>query len=332
MTLCVAWVRQINNTDELIFATDSMLTGSEKWDHGIKLFELPRKDCLLCFAGETIRAYPLILNLVSSLKFNQRLENPETSISEILDYVSELFTNLIKTIIKEVPYLDIHELRGSAKFLFGGWCWQTNSFRIWTLYYSQEVESFLHDELTMDSNKTRFYKFMGDAQIDVESEAKKRFEEILYREGRMDSKLDMEPLRVLRDIALDPSIREVGGSLQIAKVYKSGKSEFFGVYWQSIQGSPCFQGREYNEHNKPTVRYFSPDTFEITDLELPERLPEITQEIFKHDLGFIQECYPEGEIKSEISDKDKQKIKSILKEIAYATYLQELRNKEASEA
>ena len=42
MTLCTAWVRQINNTDELIFATDSMLTGGEKWDHGIKLFELPR--------------------------------------------------------------------------------------------------------------------------------------------------------------------------------------------------------------------------------------------------------------------------------------------------
>jgi hypothetical protein len=331
MTLCTVWVRQINNTDELIFATDSTLTAGEKWDHGIKLFELPRKDCLLCFAGDTARAYPLILNLVSSLKFNKRLEAPETSISEILSYVSELFTSLIKTILKEVSNQDIHELRGSARFLFGGWCWQTNSFRIWILYYSQEVESFLHDELTKDSNKTRFYKFMGGAAIDIEEEAKKRFNDMLYEESRMDSKLDMEPLRVLRDIALDPSIREVGGSLQIAKVYKSGKSEFFGVYWPSIKGNPCFQGRDYNEYNKPSVRYFSPDTFEITDLELPERLPEINQEIFKYDIEFIQECYPEGEIKSDISDKDKQKIKSILKEIAYAKYLQDLKNEEERE-
>lgn len=325
MTLCTAWVRQINNTDELVFATDSTLTGGEKWDHGIKLFELPRKDCLLCFAGQTSRAYPLILNLVSSLQFNKRLENPETSISEILNHVSELFTSLIKTVVSEIPSENIHDLRGSARFLFGGWCWQTNCFRIWKLYYSQAAEGFLFDELTNDTNKTRFYTFMGGAAIDVEEEARKRFKTILLEEDLVDSKLDMEPLRVLRDIALEPTIREVGGSLQIAKVYKSGKSEFFGIYWPSIKGNPCFQGREHNEYNKPSVRYFSPDTFEITDLELPERLAEITEETFKHDTEFLRECYPVGEIRSELSDRDKQKVKAILKEIAYAKYLQELK-------
>lgn len=324
MTLCTAWVRQINNTDELVFATDSTLTGGEKWDHGIKLFELPRKDCLLCFAGQTSRAYPLILNLVSSLQFNKRLENPESSISEILNYVSELFTSLIKSIVSEIPSEDIHDLRGSARFLFGGWCWQTNCFRIWKLYYSPAAEGFLFDELTNDITKTRVYTFMGGAAIDVEEAAKQKFKEILLSEDLVDLKLNMEPLRVLRDIALDPGIREVGGSLQIAKVYKSGKSEFFGVYWPSINGKPCFQGREYNEYTKPAVRYFSPDTFEITDLELPERLNEITDETFKHDAEFLRECYPEGVFKGELSDRDKQKIKSILKDIAYAKYLQEL--------
>lgn len=43
---------------------------------------------------------------------------------------------------------------------------------------------------------------------------------------------------VLRDIALDKTIREVGGSLQIAKVYKSGRSEFFGILWPSSQANP----------------------------------------------------------------------------------------------
>ena len=86
MTLCTAWIRQSNNTEELVFATDSTLTGGEKWDNGIKLFELPRKDCLLCFAGSTFRAYPLILNLVSSIKFNSYLSKPETDITEVLNY------------------------------------------------------------------------------------------------------------------------------------------------------------------------------------------------------------------------------------------------------
>lgn len=53
MTLCVAWIRAKNSVEELIFATDSSLTGGEKWNQGIKLFELPRPDCLICFAGRT---------------------------------------------------------------------------------------------------------------------------------------------------------------------------------------------------------------------------------------------------------------------------------------
>ena len=67
MTLCIAWIKETSQSEELVFATDSALTGGEKWNHGVKLFELPRRDCLLCFAGETYRAYPLILNLISTI-------------------------------------------------------------------------------------------------------------------------------------------------------------------------------------------------------------------------------------------------------------------------
>ena len=102
MTLCVAWIRQANSTEELVFATDSTLTGGEKWDHGIKLFELPRKDCLLSFAGSTARAYPLILNLVSSITFDKHLDTPSTNIEEVLKHIAELFTDLIRKIVKEI--------------------------------------------------------------------------------------------------------------------------------------------------------------------------------------------------------------------------------------
>ncbi len=29
------------------------MSGGERWHSGVKLFELPRKDCLICFAGAT---------------------------------------------------------------------------------------------------------------------------------------------------------------------------------------------------------------------------------------------------------------------------------------
>lgn len=137
----------------------------------------------------------------------------------------------------------------------------------------------------------------------------------------------MEPLRVLRDISLNKEVREVDGSLQIAKVYRSNRTEFFGIYWESSKGRPCFQGREYNEVNKPLVRYFNPDTFEIFESDLPEKLLSITEEIFGDDYGFILECYDEsGHIKADVSERSKHTLRSIFKEIAYRQFINQQNN------
>ena len=76
----------------------------------------------------------------------------------------------------------------------------------------------------------------------------------------LDCALDMQPAMILRDIVRDSSVREIDGSLQIAKLYKSNKIEFFGIYWHSEKGKPHFQGRVYNNINKPNVKYYDPDT------------------------------------------------------------------------
>jgi hypothetical protein len=236
-----------------------------------------------------------------------------------------MFTKLVKTIISEIQGEDIHELRSGAKFLFGGWDWQkgqNGAFRVWNLYYSSEVEGFIFDEVTNDDNKTKFYTFLGDAAFDVEKEAKDRFRKLLYDQDKQDAKLDMEPLEVLRDISLDKEIREVDGSLQIAKIYKSNRTEFFGIYWESSKGKPCFQGREYNEVNKPMVRYFNPDTLELLETDIPEQLTDMSEEVYGSDVEFIFECYPEGHIKSPISEKEKHTLKLIFKEVAYRQFLE----------
>ncbi len=327
MTLCVAWIRQTNGTEELVFATDSTLTGGEKWDHGIKLFELPRKDCLLSFAGSTARAYPLILNLVSSISFDKHLDSPSTTIEEVLKHIAELFTDLIRRIVKEIVSEDIHELRSAARFVFGGWDWQRGLFRVWELFYSKEVEGFLFKEITDDGTKTRFYTFIGDAQQDDFSEqTKKRFQQLLIDEDKLDSKLDMEPLKLLREIALDASIREVGGSLQIAKVYKSSRTEFFGITWPSSDSPPYFQGRKYNQATKPPVRYLNPDTFEIMDMDLPDKINLDDEGIYGLHIDFVRECYPDGAVSNTISERDRHRIKNILKEVAYIQFLQRQQN------
>ena len=329
MTLCAAFIRQTNETEELVFATDSCLTGGEKWKHGIKLFELPRKDCLLCFAGSTIRAYPLILNLVSSIHLDKYLQSSAARVDEVLEYLSDLFTELVKNIVSEIQGEDIHELRGGAKFLFGGWDWGKNRYRVWKLYYSSQVEGFIFDELNTDLSKKRFYTFLGDPSPEIEEEALSAYKKLVFDEDKQDDPIDMEPLKILRDISLNKQIREVDGSLQIAKIYKSNRTEFFGIYWESSKGKPCFQGREYNEINKPLVRYFDPDTFELLDSDLPGKLSNITEEIYGEDYDLIKECFDEsGYLKDDLPEKIKYKLKLVFKDVAYRMFLEQQEKEE----
>ncbi len=331
MTLCVAWVRQASDTEELVFATDSTLTGGEKWDHGIKLFELPRKDCLLSFAGSTARAYPLILNLVSSITFDKYLFSPSTPIEEVLRHITDLCSELIQKIEREGVSEDIHD---AVRFIFGGWDWHLGLFRVWELFYSEEANSFLFKEVTDDDPETRFYFFLGYAkQENFEKMIEEKFQQLLIDEGKSNSKLDMEPLKLLRKIALDMETREVGGSLQIAKVYKSGSNEFFGIAWPSSDSPPHFQGRKYNKATKPPVRYFDPDTFEIMEMDLPDKISfgEEDEAVYGVHLDFVHKFYPNGEISETISERDRFRIKQILKEVAYSQFMAQQQQQKTGE-
>ncbi|TAF08840.1 MAG: hypothetical protein EAZ75_10150 [Flavobacteriia bacterium] len=321
MTLCTAWIRQANNTEELIFATDSELRGGgERWDKGVKLFELPNKDGLLCFTGTTLRAYPLILNLISSISYEDLFFKKTYTLSDLKDHIIETFSTLIKSISDFVA--DKHEIRGEARFLFGGWDWELGQFRIWYVLYNPDSEKFEANELTDDSQKTNFYVFIGEAKdINAEDWANEQLTNHLIHEKKLHMKLDMEPLQILRKAAIDNTIIGIGGSLQIAKVYKSNKTEFFGTYWHSIKGKPCFQGREYVEKNKPNVRYFDPDTFEIIETDLPYKLSQINEDIFGEETSFILECYPDGFLSNTISEKQRHHLKLIFKEIAFNQFV-----------
>ena len=329
MTLCAAWIREVGETKELIFATDSTLTGGEKWNHGVKLFELPRKDCLLCFAGETYRAYPLVLNLTTAIKHNERLQNPRLDIAEVLYSIAEIFTELVRSIFnKPTGYSD--PIGGEAKFLFGGWSWRDNKFKIWRLTYSADLEGFIYVEETQAS-RSRVCVFLGD--LDDSSKriadiALQRYKAEFTREDKFDDRLNMEPLTVLIDMSRDTGVYEVDGALQIGKVYQSGNSEFFGVMWPSVGGSPYFLGKKYPKHTKPKVGYYDPDTCELIDELLPKSLVNLDDFGNSEDFDFLQTCYSqEGHfLKLTISEQERDRLIGIFREHSYRTF------KESAEA
>ena len=329
MTLCAAWIRQINNVEELVFATDSSLTGGEKWNQGVKLFELPRPDCLICFAGDTGRAYPLILNLLSSIKLSKKLQSSHTDIEEVLAYLSTMFTSLVGTIVNEIQGQDIHKLRSDAEFLFGGWSWSKNCFRIWKLYYSKDAEGFIPQEYT---GKVITYAFLGNPELLSET-ARKNLREDRENSGTEEDPLDMEPLTVLIKMSRDSSIREVDGAIQIAKLYKSGTSEFFGINWPSREGKPHFQGRGFSIHSKPDVRYFDPDTLTLIEDKLPSIIDDedLAQFSQLEDFSFIKDCYKEGSLKEDLSEPERERLIYVFRETAYQHFIKVIEDKKQKE-
>lgn len=315
MTLCIAWIRQIDESKELVFATDSCLTGGEKWNAGIKLFELPRKDCLLCFAGSTLRAYPLILNLVSSMNTNNRLSDPRTDIHEVRDHLTELFSDLVNDIIGETNYQNPNELKADAEFIFGGWSWEKQQFCIWYLNYSEDAGGFIFADHVKDPSRS--YAIIGTK--DILQDAETLFKRELDRNGKLLSGFfDMEPLKILAMMAREQSYRTVDGALQVAKVYKSGTSEFFGVLWRDQY---TFLGRKVKRFNRPSVRYIDPDISEIIEEQLPLYMGEVNSTLFGDDLDFIQGCYPKGKLRDGLSNQEKERLHTILRDVAYRIFV-----------
>ena len=322
-------IRQINSVEELVFATDSSLTGGEKWNQGVKLFELPRPDCLICFAGDTGRAYPLILNLLSSIKLSKKLQSSHTNIEEVLAHLSTMFTSLVGTIVNEIQGQDIHKLRSDAEFLFGGWSWSKNCFRIWKLYYSKDAEGFIPQEYT---GKVITYAFLGNPESLSET-ARKNLREDRETNGTEEDPLDMEPLAALVKMSRDSDVREVDGAIQIAKLYKSGTSEFFGIKWPSREGKPHFQGRGFSIHGKPEVRYFDPDTLTLIEDKLPNIINEedLTQFAQLEDFDFIKDCYKEGSLKEDLTDPDRERLIYVFREAAYQNFIENMQNDKPQE-
>jgi hypothetical protein len=316
MTLCVAWLREVDDDKELVFATDSCLSGGERWHSGVKLFELPRQDCLICFAGDTYRTYPLILNLISSVKFDAHLSNTNTDLTEVLDYLSNLFTNLCNS-IKDYGTQEFKDVLGDFQFLFGGWSWKENGFRLWKLEYKHETKAFTHDEV---ENENMFFTFIGDEL----EKARGLLEE---ETPRLVRRFDMEPFKVLIRMIRDKTSTSIDGAIQIAKIYPPGTTEFFGIYWPSVEGGKkTFLGKDISTENNPAVKFIDPDTGEILDENLPEKLLNIEQEIYGDNTEFLLKCYPSGKLKKGLTRRDKHIIKSILTQVAYNQFIEQQNN------
>lgn len=178
---------------------------------------------------------------------------------------------------------------------------------------------------------------IGD-KLDV---AETKLTEELSKVGKKEDYIfDMEPLFVLISLARDIKIRDIDGSLQIAKVNESGSIKLFGVKWPSSSGKHTFFSRELDHYLNPEIKCYDPDTCAIMEEDLPNNLSTLNSRLSieinfintEPGFDFINKCYPGDNLKKDISEIDKEKLVRIFKEYLYKEFLNSINNSEEARA
>jgi|688.fasta_scaffold318544_1 hypothetical protein len=268
MTLCSAWIKGKGEHEELFFATDSRLNGFGQINEGVKLFDLPRQDSLICFRGDTSIAYPCLTHLFKQSKPNSPLLNRHFDLDELASYIKTCFDSVVRS--WDTSGFTGNQANSEVEFLLGGWNWRRQNFSILRLLYSSQE----HGEFQLIDEKDTWLSvsFIGD-------EVNEAYD--LLRNLTEADPVDMEPLQVLSRMINDSKCSSIGGSMQIAKVSKSGTIHSFGTFLNSSQGSPYLRGTRIinvEDYLKLEImpQFINPDTGRIlSDEELQECLERI---------------------------------------------------------
>jgi hypothetical protein len=259
MTLAVAWVREVGTGPELVFAADSRLRQGGAWDSCPKIFRLPRSDAVMAFAGETLWAYPIVLQTINDIDAfppsRRRQSDLRVARGHALRVLNQMMTS------GDAVSGGLHE--PDTEFLFGGWSWEAQKFLLWRFHWSTNDHGFRHE--TQRPQRWGTVRFIGDRnkedpERDLVGVAKQKLYALLDERGRVDGPLDMEPFEVLVEMLRSRSYETLGGPAQLLKVYRHMNAQFFGVAWPSAAGPVTLAGRQLLEYEELDIPVLDPDS------------------------------------------------------------------------
>src|SRR5260370_41621511 len=190
MTISLSWVRKVGTTKELVVASDSRLSFGCRWDCCPKVLALPRGDAVMCFAGNTMYAYPVVLQAIAAVSQHRRLLRRGMDRYDLKGHLLRVLNSMV-ALIQDLPRGV--DNRPDTTFLLGGWSWQRSHFRIWLLRYDEGLRKFTFRPANRWTglNKDKVLAFTGD----YEDEYKKRLVALLRKKRKIESGgFDMEPL------------------------------------------------------------------------------------------------------------------------------------------
>ncbi|MBB2903579.1 hypothetical protein FHR75_004422 [Kineococcus radiotolerans] len=208
-------------------ASDSRLSNGQRFDYAQKVFQTPRKDTLIAFAGDTSYAYPLLMQVMRAIEGYPFSADGRLTLPKLKGHILRVF---------QQSYDAIHDLpRGESWpeapdnfFLLAGFDWQAGDFKCWQLSFDVNSHKFIYRPI-LGSKQDPFF-FASDDRVAV-SDAIAATRKKLGMSSRNSplERLDMEPFEVLSEIIGDSQYPTIGGAPQLGKIYRSMNTCLFQV-------------------------------------------------------------------------------------------------------
>jgi hypothetical protein len=206
MTLCAAWIREVESGEQLVIATDSMITGGYAYPHGTKLLLFNRHDCALCWEGDTSFTYSFAENARIDVDFSDRLSTQQAPLVAVVRRLTKVFNQLWKANLEDKNSA-FH--RAQLSFFFGGYCPSFKHVVLWHIRQDGNLGYFKEGYRPL-----REPLFTGSGRE--------------IARGILRSNLGISPYQVLLHVIEDETICDVGGVPQIVTIDRNGV-EIIGI-------------------------------------------------------------------------------------------------------
>jgi hypothetical protein len=225
------------------------------------MIALPRNDSVICFAGDTMYAYPVMLQAVAAVAQHPRLRSRGMELNDLRGHLQRVL-NSMASLVHDLPKDAAND--PDTTFLFGGWSWRESRFKVWLLHFDANLKRFTFRPSTPwgGGNEDKLFAFTGD----YEAEFRERLIELLKERGKIEGGgFDMEPLEVLRNMLRSNAFDQIGGAPQIMKVYKYSSCMPYAVFWPDREAAAVsLLGRPLLDYEQSDYLVLDPDTLQTT--------------------------------------------------------------------
>ncbi|MBY5452381.1 hypothetical protein HFO91_22465 [Rhizobium leguminosarum] len=268
MTITIAWERKLPGGSELVFCSDSRLSGGGNIDVCQKVFPLPREDAAVGFCGSTLLAYPVIHQFISYVR--QYKKNMDRAIdgSELPRRFAALINRFLQAYINPV---DLKSELMETSFIVGAHSWILKRPVISRIRYENSTKRFVAASTRFPRKQSATLYKAGDFAVigDLRPQFYQRLAKLIDYENA--SKFDMQPFSALTSMLGDIAFTDrhgefkgpIGGAPQLMKIYPFFRTLEFGVYWPNrATGVLHLNGRTLFDYEKLTLPQIDGTTLE----------------------------------------------------------------------